>query len=676
MATENPFTLARASDFTDKQINSLWTELGTPEIINTIIEPKSRVSKFILGGKGTGKTHLLRYYSYPVIRLRSPNESGISILKRQKFLAVFLRATGVDATRFEASSGISINWQQLFGVYLELRLAEGILEALCDIKLTSTASEFNDDLFLNEIKSTLFGTGLDECRTIHEFRNWVILQRRNIDEAVNNAAFSGNLELRAPFSIGSLCLPISKAMHKWHPQLAEIPLLYLIDEIENFSLHQQQVVNSLIRYGESLATFRVTGRRYAIKTLKTLADGEENREGAEFKTTFLDDILLSEDIKFQDFAKRFVIKRLQSANIALKPNSSTTTGQVFNPALCFEDIPNSNFYAEVIEKLKSPSPERSFVHSFVSALYNATSDKPGAQQSAEQIAELLIQDFPLIIQKLNVLLFMKKCKKGAQPLALAESIQADARSYINPETRSKNYYSNAYGHYASDLFAQICKEAPSGRGVLYAGFENFVKMASGNPRNLLIILGKAYDIATFRGVDFVSGQKLSLELQTEAASDAARFMYESDTNFGQDSDIALAAISRLASILRTARFSINIPEVSPLAFSFSDDDLTARAKKVLQNALNYSLVFEMTDGRPDRNSQKLNRKIQLNPLLSPKWSLPISRRGDISLNKELLSAVFDAQGSEDFDILLKRLEQKWNTISKAAVDDTPQGALF
>ena len=45
MATENPFTLARASDFTDKQINSLWTELGTPEIINTIIEPKSRVSK-------------------------------------------------------------------------------------------------------------------------------------------------------------------------------------------------------------------------------------------------------------------------------------------------------------------------------------------------------------------------------------------------------------------------------------------------------------------------------------------------------------------------------------------------------------------------------------------------------------------------------------------------------
>lgn len=92
MATENPFTLARASDFTDKQINSLWTELGTPEIINTIIEPKSRVSKFILGGKGTGKTHLLRYYSYPVIRLRSPNESGISILKKTEISCSILKS--------------------------------------------------------------------------------------------------------------------------------------------------------------------------------------------------------------------------------------------------------------------------------------------------------------------------------------------------------------------------------------------------------------------------------------------------------------------------------------------------------------------------------------------------------------------------------------------------------
>src|ERR1022692_1346070 len=136
MEQTNPFALVRASDYTDEQINSLWVEIG-PKLISTIIEPQSRISKFILGGKGTGKTHLLRYYSYPVSRLRFPNKSGLSILVEQKFLAIFLRANGIDAARFEATSEVDSKWQQLFGVYLELRLVEGVLDALCDIKVTS-----------------------------------------------------------------------------------------------------------------------------------------------------------------------------------------------------------------------------------------------------------------------------------------------------------------------------------------------------------------------------------------------------------------------------------------------------------------------------------------------------------------------------------------------------------
>lgn len=69
MEQTNPFALVRASDYTDEQINALWVEIG-PTVINAIIEPRSRTSKFILGGKGTGKTHLLRHYAYPVSRLR------------------------------------------------------------------------------------------------------------------------------------------------------------------------------------------------------------------------------------------------------------------------------------------------------------------------------------------------------------------------------------------------------------------------------------------------------------------------------------------------------------------------------------------------------------------------------------------------------------------------------
>jgi hypothetical protein len=137
MATRNnPFALVRAADYTDAQINSLWVELGTTAI-SAIIEPTSGISKYILGGRGSGKTHLLRYHSYPVSRLRYQADTGMAVVARQKFLAVFLRATALDAARFEAVSDTPSKWQQLFGVYLELRIVEGLLDALCDIKGTT-----------------------------------------------------------------------------------------------------------------------------------------------------------------------------------------------------------------------------------------------------------------------------------------------------------------------------------------------------------------------------------------------------------------------------------------------------------------------------------------------------------------------------------------------------------
>ncbi len=675
MITENPFSLSHASGFTDKQINSFWTDLGNPEIINAIFEPSKKSSKYILGGKGTGKTHLLRYYSYNVTRLRNADKKGIDIVKSNKYLAVFLRATGVDASRFEVSSGVDINWQRLFGVYLELKLTEQVIEALCDIKQTSPSESFDDLSLVNEVRNNVTHNGLDSATSLIELKDWLINQRRIIDDAVNNAAFTGEIDLRAPFAIGALCLTISNAISLWHSELSEVTLFYLIDEIENFSLKQQQVVNTLIRYGESKATFRVTGRQYAIKTYSTLADGEINRINSEFTTVILDELLLKLGARFSDFSERLIFKRLSLAgesvaihDLILDDNKSKISGRDY-----FEEVDGDSFYEEAIARLKLQVDKSAFISNFEKALGYAYKDTEFNTQMGD-IVKLLTDGFPLIIQRLNVLLYIKKFKKHLLPLEFANFIRCSAVEYI--ENRSPGFYYNAYGHYAVDLFAQICKDSPAGIGVCYAGFDTIIKMTSANPRNLLIILSKIYEVATFRGANFLGKEKISLEIQTEAVLDSARFMYEADTNFGLDSDIALRAVDRLAALLRTARFAMNIPEVSPLAFSFSNDDLSDSAKKILQDALNFSLIFELTEGRADRNSDKIIRKIQLNPMLSPKWSLPVSRRGDISLNKELLAAVFSSDHKNEFDLYLKKLSAKWNSITKPLINETKQGDLF
>lgn len=664
MDRTNPFAFFKASDYTDEQINDLWVEIGG-STIDEIIEPRSPVSKIILGGKGTGKTHLLRYYSFSAMRLRFPKMSGLDIVKKSKFLAVFLRANSFDAARFEFQDNDGgARWSKAFSLYLELRLAEVVLETLELIKDTSPNDKFDDLGFIRMAASFITDPQVEKLESVSSFARWVTAQRREIDEQINNFAFSGELNLSVPFAVGALSLGMSKCIVQWHRSL-DGPLLYLIDEVENFSVVQQQVLNTMIRFGEGRSTFRIGGRIYAMKTFATLANGEVNREGSEFKKVLLDDILRNY-ARYPEFARKFVIKRLVTAgHLSVDGTRSATT---LDPKNFFDEIDSSNFYENFLSRLLPQGAEPLFLRNFRSALEPLVDKTTGARVNGEQICGLLTDGLPVLLKKLNILLFCKKAKGNGACEQVARTLHADALSYASGAADTPKYYSTAYGHYASDLLAQLCRELRRSRNFPYAGFDTFVQMSSGNPRNLLVVLGRAYSVAKFKELDFINGAPLDIDSQNQAANEAARFMLESDANIGSHSESAGDVVGKLASLLRTARYSLNIPEVSPLAVSFADEDLSEVARSALKWALNLSFVFEIGEGRPDRNSHKLLRKIQLNPVLSPRWDLSIGRRGDISLSRDLLTAIFEPGRRDEFDLHLKVLEGRWNNpFSKRSV---------
>ncbi|MFG8569946.1 hypothetical protein ACEPUG_09960 [Pseudomonas aeruginosa] len=661
----NPFSLVRASDITDAQINSLWVELGAP-IINAVIEPTSPISKYILGGKGTGKTHLLRYHSYHVARLRNPKLSGVESVRKMGYLAVFLRATALDSARFEMPGEPASKWQMLFGIYLELRLAELLLDALLEIKRTSPEVLFDDASFIVALNESIDSEGVARCKDLDELKLWIESERRAIDQAVNNSAFSGSLDVRAPFGFGALCLAVKRAMCAWNDIFKDIPLIYMLDEIENFSASQQVVINTLIRYGEGLATFRVSGRLYAVKTAATFG-GEENRDGAEFKVVRLDD-MLTKNLKFRDFARQFIHKRLGFGNRVARG------GLQFEPQYCLEEIDSTDFYGNAFSIIGVDQKDTTFVKVFEELLVSKLQGISAAEGA--KVVEVLTSGVPLILQKLNILLFCKKFKGDKRPVELSEEIARQAKAFSLKSENSKSGYANAYGHYKWDLFAQICRESKKAVGVPYAGFDNFISMACGNPRNLLIVLGRIYELAAFREIDFINGPPISVALQTTAAAEAARFMFERDTNYGASSDVARSAVERLAHLLRTARFALKIPEVSPLAVSFSNADLTDDSRAAIDMALKYSFLFEIDEGRPDRNSDRVNRKIQLNPMLSPRWELPIGRRGDLSLGVDMVNAIFDLRQSAAFETLLRSMANKWNNPFSPSIVLVKQTDLF
>jgi hypothetical protein len=63
-------------------------------------------------------------------------------------------------------------------------------------------------------------------------------------------------------------------------------------------------------------------------------------------------------------------------------------------------------------------------------------------------------------------------------------------------------------------------------------------------------------------------------------------------------------------------------------------------------------------------------------MLSPRWGLPIGRRGDVSVNGAMLNAIFDPTARETFDILLRQQSMKWNFPFSPHVKDFSQTKLF
>lgn len=652
MSRSNPFSLIRASEYTKDQINALWVELGG-QVIEQVIRPTERETRYILGGKGTGKTHLLRYHSYPVARLRHKRESGLSVLSHLGFFGVFLRATAVDAARFEPDDNNRARWQTIFGVYLELSLVERLLNALLEIIDSSQDTDFDQRGFLEVMRESVPSGALNDLVDVASFRDWVIDTRRSIDTSTNEYALTGELEVCAPFSLGGLALKINHALTELSPELATIPVIYLIDEIENFSHDQQVVLNTLLRLSEGSATFRITGRLYSIKTTRTLVGDERNIGEAEFAVSYLDSIIQKHS-RFPDFAKRFIAKRL-SATVVPKSYSPQKNS---DPLVLFPGLPNDNFYEDTAEFGGFIDTDEKVLGRFREALNNGKRTSSWSTSLQQEVCKLLIAPEVRILQRLNILMFCKKFKKNVDPIELAQQLSRDSLEFQESKKKPK-YFFTAYNHYSSDLFAQSWRQSGRKTPLQYSGFSNFVRLSSGNPRTLLILLGRAHSIAAFRGESITDGKPVSISVQNMAAVEAASFVLETDVNFGRSGRVAKDAAVRLATLLRTARYSLNIPEAGTLAVSFSEDQLTDRSLEVLEATLRFSLLFDRSSGRPDRNSERLKRKVSLNPVLAPRWLLPAGVRGDISLNSDLANSIFDSQSPHDFDDLLNELADRW-----------------
>ncbi|WP_088458761.1 ORC-CDC6 family AAA ATPase [Acinetobacter soli] len=651
----------RAAEYTDQQINTFWVDTQQKSFREKL-SLSSQNSKYLLGAKGSGKTHLLRYYSFKVALKRFKDLD--TTLTSMRAVGVYLRFPN-DANKFDDLG--SERALKFFSSYLELLILRSFLDLLKDI---CEKKEISIDDFL--IEEDLFSSTHESL----SLKDTMILIRNKLDElddALNSyilwedESYVKNINL-----INNSIFKAQNILESIDPIFKDINIVFLLDEFENIGSYYKKIINNWVRMSIPKISFRIAGRKQNDIYKETY--NEENRKGHEFLVEDLDDIFnlsLDASIKKEKeknlkfFIKNFIHKTLSVIN----ENLVIDVEKLFGTSDDYDKYIDNQY---LIIDNKNKKIFKDIRENFIKSC-------EFDENLAAQVFEILSKDIDsLLYLKVNIVKFSKLKKIEFNNIyQYAIQINEQSKNYLSG-IGDYSSYSRSVNHYKNDIVSQLYYQENKQRIPIYYGFDTLCKLTSYNPRNVLNVLYKIEEQLLFENKDFFSNELIDIQTQSRGFREASKYFFNEDTSYGSLSMDAKKSIHRIGDYLHTARFSLKIPEVSPLAISFSKEFLNDETWKIFHACIEFSLLQNVGE-RKDRNNKHKNYKVRLNPMLSPLWSLPVVYRGDLSINENIVDLIFSPDKTKDFYSELRKVENKWNKIIFPKLNDEVvfiQGTLF
>ena len=657
----NPFEITKAVDFTDLEIDGNWVDWPAPGGFAAFMKVSSPMPRIVLGGKGSGRTHVMRHFSAPVQAIRgkdNPTEQAV----QDGVLGIYVRCSGLDSNRFHGRGQTNEAWESIFAQYADIWLAQAALQSFMTITEGHPPPLELQHAITEEIRELLHGSDLVSGKTLASLNEDLYRIQRDIDLAVNNAALNPGspLELTILTNPGDLVFGVPNAFRNHYEPLNSVTYLYLIDEFENFEVQQQEYVNSLIREKSHGTSFMVGVRTFGLRSLKTLGGGEENRRGSEF-----DEIIPDWSFRrytrgegqnnwFDDFCRKVIVRRLSEsrymADVWPRPHNTRLSGLFATPGADYEE-------KLIIDRYRNG--ERPYLAKLRSQLSRAKGSGPVplAEEDINLIVHAVRVPSRPLLEKANALQIYRAWAAGESLTELAQRmLTRHPEPAVHGVIRANGDQQSVLDYYARDLKAQLCIDARS--QPMYAGLSQFIAMSDGLLRNLLVIIKNIYRWALFYGEEPLRGQPISLDAQRMGVLEATEWFISDARPPGGDGEDVLAGIRNLGDLFRRSRFSDKPAECSAASFSIDLNRCSKRARELIHSAEQRALLVRVGGGQRHRNTGITEAKFHMNRLLSPRWDLPIARRGTFSLTPDEVDAIFDPSQAEEFqDVLRDRLRR-------------------
>lgn len=640
----NPFDITKAVDFSDEDINRFWTNIPGEEGFMGLLKPNSLMPIIIKGSKGSGKTHVMRYFSYELQKIRYGNHLKEG-LDKDLFLGVYIRCSGFNANKFSGKGIPDEQWELVYHSFWEYWIGERVCHYLCDLKNEDIISAEDDLTITKEIIKLLPPIKKWEATNLNDLCSLFKEFQKKIDYEVQNFLFREDKSLHFDFLINSpsLTYGIPEILHSNVEFFKNKYVLYLIDELENFSEKQQELIQILIREKPTSCTVRIGTRPYGIRTHYILNAIEENRIGSEFDLIILDEFLRDSD-NYKDYLKEICNKRLESLDIPKLSNISdvienVSTEDVLNRISGKTEPLSRGCFSNLRKNLKKISLEKDDISKIIEAL-------------------CFPQD--LIIERTNVLLFYRRWSgaKKKKLRAIAEDIKTEAEKYASTKSIELEH-GKILDKFRADIIDAICKE--NNEPLPYWGFDRLALLSCGTPRIILNILKHSYIHECFsKGQSpFEYGGIISVESQLVGIRKTLDWFYHENRIPSASCLRMTDSVTRIGKYLQSLRFSDMPPQCSINIFSLRPEFLNESAKHSFETLINYSYIIRVKD-RKIKNTLNNGGVYQINTAIMPRWELAMGRRGLVQIEDGLANVIFDLEQNDNYDMAVKSKLRQYN----------------
>lgn len=645
----NPFDINKAVDYTDEDLYKYWVNISLPTGFNAMVKPDTLMPMIIVGSKGSGKTHVMKFYSYELQKIRLSHEKGQGLkagFDKESFIGVYMRFSGMNANVFSGQGVSDEQWVMLFAYYWELFIGETVLTKLIDMQGNGLLGEFDEQGLVNALMGKFLNVDT-KCETLIELNDYLSLLQKKLQYEIHNFKTFGKKEpaVEITLPVSALTYGIPNALKDYVPYFKDRHILYLFDEYENIDELQQQVIQTLLREKPTSCTIRIGTRPYGIRTLKTIKGIEENIEGSEFEVLRLDDELRSTD-RYSQFMEDICISRLKGVDIEL-PKKTTLSDYIDN-------MPTDVLLDNAKRRKSTFNVNKNLRNDLKKYKPQKLSD-----DEINVILELLAFPEDLVIERASIELLYKKIKgKSVNLEADARDIRKQAEAYFRKEYDKDNDIASRLSYYRRDIIDGIARSAHL--PIPYYGFDTLVELSCGTPRTLLRLLKNAFSKQYFNTgeIPFMKNNTLSIESQQAGIEGAYAWFYEENRIPNDDAGVT-DMVRRLGKFLQNVRFSDLPPQCSIDIFSVNEDGLSPEARKSIQTLLMYSYL--VPHGK--RRKKNLDNKVsvyKLNSILIPQWELSLEKRGNVELNDADAEMIFNPEKAGEYEQYLKDKLKTYN----------------